>query len=450
MLPGFKSNKALKAFLLLSLCIVCSITKAEDLASVVNLALDVDASLQQAKETKLATVELLPQARAGFLPTISANAGSTYNNTNNPLLNRYNTFTYGASLSQPIFNIANWQTYKQADYKLKSAIASYEDAIQDLLFRVSNQYFAILKALDDLNFATSERKAFARHLDETQQKFDAGVIAITDVNEAQAKHDSAVAQEITAINELQNQNELMGEITGVPAKNVNILKANISLHSPQPDNIEFWVDEAVKQNFALQAKLFDVESAKRNIAIQRAGHYPTIQVDGSTTKAKSAPPSAVKANTNTIGISLSVPIFSGGKTSAKTRQAAHEYEIAVQQADNIRRQVKSNVRQAYRGILTQISQVKALQQSVISSKSALDATEAAFSVGTRTIVDVLNSQSDLLRAKSNLSKARYDYITASFKLKRFAGTLSIADINIINGWLQDSTVEVPAATVTKK
>jgi len=436
MLARFKTNKKL---LICILYFVCFTTYAEDLSTFLNLALDVDTTLKQAEGTKLSNIELLPQARAQLLPTVALNANTSYNNTNNPLLGRYNTFTFGATLSQQIFNMAYWHKYQQADDTVKSAIATYEDAKQDLIIRVSEQYFNILKAVDDLNFARSERKAFAQHLAETQQKFKAGVIAITDVNEAQAKYDSAVAQEISSENELFNQKEIMGEITGIPAKEVNNLSYNISLHPPQPNDIEYWVETSVKQNFAIQAKNFDVEAAKKNKAVQRAGHYPTLQADGSTARGKSSPPSPVVARTNAIGLTLTVPLFSGGSVNSKTRQAAYQYDVAVQQALEVKRKVISNIRQSYRGVLTQISQIKALQQSVISGKSALDATQAAFEVGTRTIVDVLNAQSDLLSAKSNLSKARYDYIMDSFRLKRYAGILQIEDVNIVNSWLQNPT-----------
>lgn len=441
-----------KIFLAAAIFVAYSTSHAEDLVSILGIALEVDSNLQQAKETELAAEELLTQARAGLLPTVSGTANTTYNNTTNPLLKNYNIFSYGVSLSQPVLNLTAWYQYRQVDNKVKSALANFEDAKQDLFLRVATQYFAILKAMDDYNFAIAERKAFARHLEETQQKFNAGVIAITDVNEAQAKFDGATAQEITAENEVHNQKELMGNITGIAAGNINVLKSNIILQRPKPDDMEYWVKAAVAQNFALQAKEFDAIAAKKNIAQQRAGHYPTIQADLSSTKAKTAPPtSVIKANTNTVSLTLSVPIFSGGKITAKSRQAAHEYQSAVQQADGIRRQVVSNVRQAYRGVITQISQIKALQQSVISSKSALDATEAAFDAGTRTIVDVLNAQSDLLSAKSNLAKARYDYITASFKLKRFAGILNVEDFNIINGWLQPaSTADSVSKTDVKK
>lgn len=432
-----------KVLLVMSLYLACNVAAAEDLAYIMNLALQTDTTLAQAKQTELATIELLPQARAGLLPTVSATAGNSYNNTNNPQLLDYNTFNYGATISQQVINVANWQTYRQADDKIKSSIASYEDAYQDLILRVLTQYFKILKALDDLSFTIAERKAFARSLDETQQKFDAGVIAITDVNEAQAKYDSAHAQEIAAEYEVYNQKEIMGEITGEPAGNINLLRSNIILHAPIPDDIEFWVRAAVKQNYALQAKNFDVEAARKNILIQRAANYPTLEADGATSFAKTSPPLPVKANTNSVSLTVTLPVFSGGKLIAKTQQAIHEFEITVQQALNTERQVVSNIRQAYRGVLTQISQIKALQQSVISSKSALDATTAAFEVGTRTIVDVLNAQTDLLRAMSNLSKARYDYIVASFTLKRFSGVLKIEDVNIINSWLVPAPMIVP-------
>lgn len=430
----------------LVLCILylgCNAPHAEDLTHIFNLALQVDTTLIQARETELATYELLPQARANLLPVITGSAGSNYNQTNNPQLLDYNTYNYGITLTQPLLNIANWYQYRQASDQIKSAIATYEDAVQQLILNVVGQYFAILKAQDDMDFAIAERRAFARSLEETKQRFDAGVIAITDVNEAQAKFDAALAQEIAAIYELYNQKELMGVITGVPAGNISLLKTDISLHQPKPDNMEEWVNSALKQNYGLQASLYDMKVAKKNIDIQRAGHYPTIQADGSTTKAKTAPTFPVKANSNSIGVTVTLPLYTGGSVNAKTRQAMHEYQIAVQQAEATERQIISNVRQAYRGILTQISQVKALQQSVISSKSALDATQAAFDVGTRTIVDVLNAQSDLLRAKTSLSKARYDYIVASFKLKRFTGILQPEDVYIINGWLYPAPKTAP-------
>lgn len=376
------------------------------------------------------------------MPVVTGTATTNYNNTNNPNYGRYNTFSYGAAVTQSIVNIPAWYQYRQTDYSIKSANASYEDAKQDLILRVVEQYFNILKAIDDLNFAVSERKAFAQHLAETQQKFKAGVIAITDVNEAQAKYDSAAAQEITAINEVSNQKEIMGEITGTPAKNISLLKGNIHLQRPQPDDAEYWVKAATEQNYDIQSKRFEIEAARKNKAIQRSGHLPTLSANASTSKAKTVPPGQLVANTNAITVTLTVPLFNGGKINSQTRQAAHQYEIAVQQMLDTERKVVSNVRQAYRGILTQISQIKALQQSVISSKSALDATQAAFEVGTRTIVDVLNAQSDLLRARSNLSKARYDYILASFRLKRFAGVLQVQDINIVNSWLQPAAKDV--------
>lgn len=430
----------------LTLILVCSITSAEDLSEIYNLAVQVDTTLQQAKDNQLSTMTLLPQARAGLLPVIDFTANTTYNNTNNPQLVRYNTFLYGATLATPLLNLAAWFQYRQVDDQIKSAVATYEDTKQDLIVRVVTQYFTILKALDDLIFARSERTAFARHLDETRQKFNAGVIAITDVNVAQAKFDNANAQEIFAANELSNQEEIMGEITGVAAKKINTMKTNVKLYRPQPDDIDYWVKSAIEQNFNLKAKRYDVAVAKKSIAIQKAGHYPTIQVNGATNVSRSVPPAPVISNANSIGATLTIPLFNSGKIVAQTNQARFQYDTTRQKEIEAERSVVSNVRQAYRGILTQISQVTALQQSVISNKSALDATQAAFDVGTRTIVDVLNAQSDLLRAKSDLSKSKYDYIIESFKLKRYVGLLTHEDVEIVNSWLQTppkNTYEVP-------
>lgn len=418
------------------LYLVCPITYAEDLAEIFNLAFEVDATLQQAKDNQLSVMELLPQARADLLPVIGLTYDVNYTNTNNGLLGRYNTFLYGATVTAPLLNLQSWFQYTQVSDEIKSAVATYEDTKQDLIVRVVVQYFTILKALDDLIFARAERKAFAQHLEETKQKFNAGVIAITDVNVAQAKYDTARAQEITAINELSNQEEIMGEITGVPARNISVLKYNVALHRPQPDDIDYWVKTSIEQNFDLKSKRYDIAAAKKKISIQRAGHYPTIIANGAANVSRSVPPDPAIANTNTVGVTVTLPLFNSGKVVAQTNQARYDYDTAKQKEIDAERKAISNVRQAFRGIITQISQVVALQQSVISSKSALDATQAAFEVGTRTIVDVLNAQSDLLNAQSDLSKAKYDYIIESFKLKRYAGVLEVQDVNIINSWLQ--------------
>lgn len=418
-----------------TVCLACSVTYADDLLSTLTLAMDVDTTLLEAEQSAYATMELLPQARSALLPLVTGTANTTYTNSNNPVIPNNNSYAYTATISQPILNLASWFQYKQVDYQIKAAVATYEDAKQDVVVRVTEQYFNILKARDDLVFALSEKKAFSQQLEQTRQKFKAGVIAITDVNEAQAKYDSANAQVITAQNELFNQKENMGIITGVPAKNVSILIPNINL-SPPPDTMEKWVETAKEQNFALQSAQYDMRAAKGNINIQKAGHYPVVQVDGTASKAKTTPPNPAVANTNSVGITVTLPIYSGGNINALTRQAAHEYEISMQQMIRIEREVVTSTRQAFRGILTQISQVEALKQSVISSKSALDATQAAFDVGTRTIVDVLDAQTDLLNAKRQLATARYDYILESFKLKRFSGILSLEDVNIINNWLE--------------
>lgn len=428
------SSKSL--ILLVTFSLLCSISAAEDLESTYLLALQTDTTLKQAWDNELANLELLPQARADLLPVIALTWNSTYTNTNNPLLGRYNSYLWGATLTAPLLNLQTWFQYKQTSDQIKSAVATYQDTRQDLMVRVASQYFEILKALDNLVYARSERIAFSQHLDETKQKFNAGVIAITDVNVAQARYDNARAQEIFAINQLHDQQEIMGEITGVPAKEVNILKYNITLHNPIPDNIDEWVKIALNQNFDLQSKRFDIASAKKNIDIQRAGHYPTLTANGASNVSRSVPPAPVIANTNTIGVTLNFPIFNSGKVIAQTRQAASQYDTAKQKELQAERVVISNVRQAFRGVLTQIIQVQALQQAVISNKSALDATSAAFQVGTRTITDVLNAQSDLLQAQSDLMKAKYAYIVESFKLKRYSGIIVDDDVAVINTWLQ--------------
>jgi outer membrane protein len=418
--------------------------QAQNLLEVYELANQQDPILQSAKQQQLATLEATPQARAQFLPTVQASANhsgihnATANNTGtqNSIMNGgYSQNTCALTVSQPIFYYQQWVQFDKASKEVKAAYASYAAAEQDLIVRTVNTYFNVLKAIDTLKFKQAQRIAFEKFLDQTEQRYRVGLIAITDVQIAKAQRDSAYAEEIAAQNSVENQKEQLREITGQPIDHFTALKKNIPLTSPKPTALEAWVHLALKQNFSLQALRYQNQAGRADIQLTKAGHLPTLNVNGVTTRTSNTP--LAPRNTNsTIGLQVSVPLFSGGLVNSKTKQAVHLYEKNKSDFERLYKKIESQTRQNYRNVITQISQTQALQQAIVSNRSALKATEASFNVGSRTIVDVLNAQSNLIKAEQDYANARYDYMIQSVQLKQAAGTLSPLDIIEINALLQ--------------
>lgn len=428
---------------------------ASDLLDIYRQAQTNDPTIQAAREAQLATQEQIPQARAQFLPVLSATAtnfayhqtpGTTSlnNNSTTPTTtggasttissSSYNQSTYGLTLNQPIFYYQQWIQFSTAAAQVKQANATYAAAEQDLIVRTVQAYFNVLMASDTLKFSKANRKQLAKILDQTQLKFKVGLIANTDVQIAKAQYDSALAQEISDENALANKKELLREIVGQPIETFAFVRENLALKSPEPTDPEKWVMTAVDQNFALQAARFGAEASRTIIKSTEAGHLPTLNINSNLNRQTSAlgTPSTTYSN---VGLQVSLPLFNGGAISSKTREAVHTYEKMQKQVETLYRKTESNTRQAYRSVLTQISQVAAQKQAIISTESALKATEASFNVGIRTIVDVLTAQTNLIQAQKNYANARYDYIIQSVLLKQAAGTLCPEEVQHINTWL---------------
>lgn len=424
---------------------------AKDLLTIYRMAHDNDPTLQAAKGTELAAFEDRYLALANFLPNISATLDKLPTHTNQ---NRIGTFTnnvYNLSLSQTVFNYQNWVQYAQSKNINKEACANYADAELNLILRTATAYFNILQAEDALKYATAQRDAFAKFYDQTQQRFKVGLIAITDVQIAKASHDNSNALVIAAANEVENRKQDLQQIVGEKIDNVVPLREALKLTPPEPANMECWVDFSLQNNWGLKAAEYHARVSQQNIEAQAAGHLPTLNIVGNLNSnnfpSEPAAQRAIRerlgiinnplpAKTSSLGLQLSVPIFSGGSVVAQTRQAAHLYEQDSKRAEVVYRNVESQTRQSYLGVLSQIAQVEALRQAIVSNQSALDATLASFNVGTRTIVDVLNSQTNLILAQQDYARARYAYIIQSLTLKLFAGTLSPEDICHINSWLK--------------
>jgi outer membrane protein len=323
----------------------------------------------------------------------------------------------------------------QADNQVAQAEATYAAEQQNTGLRTAQAYFNVLLAQDNLEFARAEKEAIERQLEQAKARFDVGLIAITDVNEAQAGFDQARANVIKAENDLDNASEALREIIGEFDKELNGLAMEIPLKSPEPSNIEDWSKRAQENNLDIISAQNRSELAKKSIDLQFAGHLPTLDLVGTAGFIDNNRPNGFTYQSQAIGMQVNVPLFQGGGVNSRVRQARHEFEAAQENLDAQRRAVTRQVKDAYRGVLSSISQVEALKAAVVSSQSALEATEAGFEVGTRTMVDVLTEQRNLYRAKRDYAQARYDYIVNSLSLKQASSILLREDIELVNRWL---------------
>ncbi len=418
------------------------LVQAEDLMQVYRLAVQNDAQLKAARATRDSTLESRPQAMAQLLPNLylSGDANRVHSDvlssSSGSGSSSYNTSSLGLSLSVPVYRRELWVQLDQADDQIAQAEAVYAAAEQELIIRTAQAYFDILSAQDSLEFANAESAAIARQLDQAKQRFDVGLIAITAVHEAQAAYDQSRADQILAENTLDNAWEALFEITRKKVKSLAALDENLKLTKPQPQNIERWGQKALQQNLSIRAAAEATALARKNIKVQQSGHYPSLDLVGSHNRSRSTSASGTDANTSSIGVQLTLPLYAGGAVTSLTRQARYELEAAQESLDKERRSVTRQVRDAYRGVLASISAVNALKASTISTRSALEATEAGFEVGTRTMVDVLNSQRDLYRSLSNYANVRYNYILSGLKLKQAAGSVSAEDLKRITAWLK--------------
>jgi outer membrane protein len=437
-LLNFKSNVMKKT--LACILLTCSLNaNSHTLLDIYKLALEYDPTIKAQENQMLANKQSVPQSIAAILPTISGSYQTTGTNTETFLGGHYNTQNYSLNLSQAIYRPDLWAQIEQSLHISRQALASYLSATQALIIRVSERYFAVLSAQDNLAFAKGQKKAFSRELEQTSQRFEVGLIPITDVHEAQARLDGAIAREVRALNGVSDEYEKLGEITGVPINEVTSFPNNkyLPLLPPAPNNQAAWVSSANAHNL-------DVITAKENSlqlkaakAIQMAGHMPKVDVTAQTGRAISSPPFDSTNFSKSASLNLSVPIFNSGGVHYRVVESSYRHREGLDLLEKQRRSAVSLTRQAYRGVLTRISEVEALKQTVVSNSSALKATQAAYEVGTRTIVDVLDAQTNLLNAERELANSRYNYMLEGLKLKQAAGILKQDDLfevdNIING-----------------
>tara|TARA_R110001583_G_scaffold12280_12_gene54683 strand:+ start:1359 stop:2786 length:1428 start_codon:yes stop_codon:yes gene_type:complete len=432
---------------------------AENLAEIYQSALRSDPTVQKAQAQAMAAEEDIVQARAVLLPQLKAsgtfskreNDSQNYNDAFAPvgstITSTSDTTSYTLELNMQIYRHDSWLRMSNAKKSAHRSDINLNVVKQDLIVRVTQAYFDILSAKDDLVFAKAEQKAIERQLEQTKQRFAVGLTAITDVHEAHAQFDNAEADVIKAENKVYNTEEALRTITNIYPRNLSTLDtSSFSTSAPMPNSANEWQKIAEAKSLDLIVQKINVDIAKKNIDIAQAGHYPTIDFRGTTGASKDKSgfttindtyqfPETPYYDNQNLSITLSVPLFSGGATSSLVRQAQHNYVAVSQDMDLTYRDVVRKTRNAYNDVRAAISSIRALEQSEISATSALEATEAGFDVGTRTIVDVLDSTRNLYNAKRNLSSTRYAYIQNVLLLKRAGGTITYEDISAINAGL---------------
>ena len=420
---------------------------ADDLLTVFDLAQRNDAVIRAATADYQASQQVPSQSRAALLPQLSGDVRSSQTETTNRTINGVanpdedtESNSWSLNLRQTLYDHASWQRLWSANATAAAAEAQYRAAEQDLILRVAETYFNVLAAEDNLEFAEAERKAVGQQLEQAKQRFDVGLIAITDVKESQAQYDQAVASEIQAQNTLSAAREALWTLTNHTLAKLERVSDKLPLVTPDPQDKQQWVDKALNENLSLLAAKNTLDAADHNVDAQRAGHYPTLSLTASVGSGDNEVlvPSAfqTEGDSETIGVELSIPIYSGGGVSARTREAVYRRDSARETHEGTRRQVIQQTRNAYQNVVADISRVKALQQALISSQAAYEATEAGFEVGTRNSVEVLLSLRNTFAARRDYAQTRYDYLLDTLRLKQSTGSLSIEDLRAINRWLE--------------
>ncbi len=423
---------------------------ADDLLAIYQLALQNDPEFKISNINQSTAKESKSQSIAQMLPNLGLSAGSSRVRQNSTktkpgfgeqagfgIEQHYWDNSLAVNLTQPVFHWDHWVQLSQSENEIARAEAQFQAKQQALMTRTAVAYFNVLAAQDNLEFLSAEKQSIEKQLEQAKQRFEVGVIAITDVYEAQAGFDRALAAVIEAENALDNSKEALREIIGNHPADLDKLARDIPLSPPVPEDISAWATTAENSNFAIVAQFNQAEITRKNIEIQESKHLPTLDIVAQYLQQDNASQFGPRGDTESYGLQFNLPLFAGGGTVSRTRQAQFEYESAKEELIKVKRSVTREVKDAYRGTLSNINQVKALDSTKKSAELAVEAAEAGFEVGTRTMVDVLAIQRNFYKAKSDYARSRYDYLINGIKLKQAAGGLSELDLQQINQYLHN-------------
>jgi outer membrane protein len=415
---------------------------AADLLAIYRDALVSDPVYQAARAQHQATIERLPQARAGYLPFVSGTGsyGRNFNQRDGQEDLNYNTQGFTVALSQPIVRVQNWIAISQAEKQVLQAEATLTTAGQDLIVRAAQAYFDVLLAQDNVALSDAQKRAISEQLAQAKRNFEVGTATIVDTLEAQARYDQAVAREIFDQNELEVKRRALQQLVGKVPGALKPLGDKMPLARPQPDSIDEWVKSGTDSSLAVAVARAAHEIAQQEIERSRAGHYPTL--DASATYTWNRTPAStlgqaftgqsITSENATVGVVLGVPIFAGGATQSRVREAVALRDRAAQDLENTQRTVAQSVRQFFLNMTNGIALVRALEQALASTQSQLDSSILGRDVGVRTSVDVLNAQQQVFQTRRDLQQARYGYLMNTLRLKAAAGTLAEADLEGVN------------------
>ncbi len=423
---------------------VAPLAQAMDLQEVYRTAVGQDAVFAAARAAQQAGQEKETQGRSLLLPSVNATANSTYNDigvqfaTGSRTL-QYNNSGYGVSLVQPLFREQSWLSYTESELQVAISDAQYKLAEDDLILRVAQSYFDVLLAQDNVQLAEAQKRAISEQLEQAKRNFEVGTATITDTYEAQARYDLVVAQEISAQSNLEIKKRSLQQIINTDAGELRTLGNDLKLEIPQPANAEAWVQEALQHNLQVAIAEAGAELADKEVTRTFGGHLPTVDLvasysfnsaNGGTFTGTGY--GAADTTSKVVGVQLNMPLFQGGATQSKYREAAASRDKARNDLENARRTVSIQTRQAYLGVENGIAQVKALQQALKSSESLLEASKLGQGVGVRTNLDVLNAQQQLFSTRRDLYQAEYNYLLSRLRLKAAVGTLTEEDVGLVN------------------
>ncbi|MDX1588739.1 MAG: TolC family outer membrane protein [Oleiphilaceae bacterium] len=460
-------NKKALAGVFLALTFPLSTAQATGLVTVYEQALAFDSGLAAERFAFEAESEGVDQSRAALLPRINAFAeASRVDRTD--LLDDFSRYRYGVRLNQPLFRADAWYNFQTSKNLSKRAQAELSMAQQELILEVATQYFEILRAQDTLDTAIATEAALRRQWEQARERFNVGLIATTEVEEARAGYDASQSRRIAAESNLDIAREELARFTGRYHEELNRLRTDFPVTQPEPADPEAWIETAMMQNWSIQAARFAVDASETQVKASRAGHYPTLDFSaelardyqGATSQdfgggggQQSQVFSGSNRRTDTIvALSLNVPLYSGGGTSSGVRRASAERNRSEQLLESARRNARLGTRTFYRQINTSIETLGAQRQTIVSRRSALDATRAGYDVGTRNIVELLDAEQNYYIALRDFAEARYDYVINTLRLKQQAGQLSPQDLIDLDRWLSASApgIEQLAREVTRQ
>ncbi len=447
-------------------CMTSSFSYGDDLVSILQLALENDPTLRQAEANYRENREGMIQSRASLLPSIGL-GGSTSRLTSGPSDSIYvdvpdpisgqsirtrvaedhsfrpglNNHGWGMNLTQSVLNLANWYSFQSAKARDKAAAVNLAAQEQDLIMRVATAYFDVLRAIDTLETNVQEEEAALRSLEQTRQREEVGLVAITDVFDSQAAYDLAQNTTILQQDILQSRYEALAAITGQPHPSIEVLREDFPILEVD-GSLNEWENEAENSSLAIAAAEYNLEASRKNLKARKSDHLPTIDFSSGWNHNVTAPivSQGIQIgggafDRTSLALSLSIPIYSGGAVSSRKRAAEYNVISAQESLNLTERQLTQNIRNAYRRVNTDVLVIAQRQQSITSAQSALDATELGAEVGTRNIVEVLRARENLYRALRQYADARYNYVLDSLMLRQVAGILTPQDIIDLNEWL---------------